>query len=340
MDNNYAEIIEQNLNVMRTIKNFIYDKGFYPLKFKTGLWDEKDYDDPDYRELMKKEFYDYSFMLVEINIKVIPLLKKSLSNLESAYNRLIIDARNLDPALTHFRKQFEDAVFSIENKCGIFEVIRYYLSPLIKHGIINDEECDSYQRLVCDIGRVHSGAVSYICDLFEIKKPWDPEIIEPKSELEHHENSDEKQKDPNEENIVQRKQSKRIAEVDALPQQTLACYIGYCTNDEKNSSILAESVIKELKNCISSMNLAALVVAMEDCEYIHHIKNGLVKRFWEYLKKEHERIVGYESFNRSYNILYVFHNKEKPFPAKYAEYRPIIISYIGILSKAKGRIKK
>lgn len=41
MDNNYAEIIEQNLNVMRTIKNFIYDKGFYPLKFKTGLWGRK-----------------------------------------------------------------------------------------------------------------------------------------------------------------------------------------------------------------------------------------------------------------------------------------------------------
>ena len=79
MDNNYAKIIEQNLNVMRTIKNFIYDKGFYPLKFKTGLWDEKDYDDPDYRKYMEKEFNEYSYMLVDINIRVIPLLKKSLS---------------------------------------------------------------------------------------------------------------------------------------------------------------------------------------------------------------------------------------------------------------------
>ena len=173
MEDNKTKYIESCLSAFRAIKSFVFQKGAYPGNFENGTWKEEDYEDSDYRRVMREDFDDYLKLLALIREQYAQVLCDAVPHVESEYDNLVINSRNLDQAIKLFRKKFDEVLFVIEWKWDMNKILGNYLLPLRNHGIISNEESNLYQDLICDIGLIHCQAVNAVCDVFEIDRPWD-----------------------------------------------------------------------------------------------------------------------------------------------------------------------
>ena len=172
MEDNKTKYIESSLAAFRAIKSFVFQKGAYPGNFDNGTWKEEDYEDPGYRRVMREDFDDYVRLLAFLRKQYAQALCDAVPHIESEYDNLVINSRNLDQAVKLFRKKFDEVFFVIEWKWDINKIICNYLLPLEEHNIISKEEGDIYQDLICEIGLIHCQAVNAVCDVFDMERPW------------------------------------------------------------------------------------------------------------------------------------------------------------------------
>lgn len=172
MEDNKTKYIESSLAAFRAIKSFVFQKGAYPENFDNGTWKEEDYDDPGYRRVMREDFDDYLRSLTIMRKQYAQALCDAVPHIESEYDNLVINSRNLEQAVKLFKKKFGEVLFVIEWKWDINKIILNYLLPLGDHNIISTEKSDFYQNLICDIGLIHCQAVNVICDVFDMERPW------------------------------------------------------------------------------------------------------------------------------------------------------------------------
>lgn len=186
MEDNKTKYIESSLAAFRAIKSFVSQKGAYPGNFDNGTWQEKDFDDPDYRRVMREDFDDYIRLLSIIRKQYAQALCDAIPHIESEYDNLVINSRNLDQAVKLFKKKYGEVLFVIEWHWDINKILKNYLIPLESHDIISHEDSCLYQDLICDIGLIHCQAVNAVCEVFEMERPWDknrPDV--PKVEANH-----------------------------------------------------------------------------------------------------------------------------------------------------------
>ena len=172
MEDNKTKYIESSLAAFRAIKSFVFQKGAYPGNFDNGTWKEEDYDDPGYRRVMREDFDDYLRSLTIMRKQYAQALCDAVPHIESEYDNLVINSRNLEQAVKLFKKKFDEVFFVIEWKWDINKIICNYLLPLEEHNIISKEEGDIYQDLICEIGLIHCQAVNAVCDVFDMERPW------------------------------------------------------------------------------------------------------------------------------------------------------------------------
>ena len=172
MEDSKTKYIESSLVAFRTIKSFVFQKGAYPRTFDNGMWKEEDYKDRDYRRVMRSDFEEYLELLVHVYNKYVKTLYDAMPHIESEYNNLVIDSRNMEQALKLFKDKYEEAMFVIEWEMDINKTLGNYLSPLLKHEIIHPKEADGYQEIICNIGMIYCQAVNVVCDVFSIERPW------------------------------------------------------------------------------------------------------------------------------------------------------------------------
>lgn len=172
MEESKTKYIESSLAAFRAIKSFVFQKGAYPGNFDNGTWKEEDYDDPGYRRVMREDFDNYMRSLAIIRKQYAQALCDAVPHIESEYDNLVINSRNLDQAVKLFRKKFEEVFFVIEWKWDINKIMGNYILPLGSHDIITHEEGNLYQDLICDIGLIHCQAVNVVCDVFDLERPW------------------------------------------------------------------------------------------------------------------------------------------------------------------------
>ena len=96
MEDSKTKYIESSLAAFRAIKTFVFIKGIYPRNFNTGFWDEEDYNDPELRFSMRKEFEQYLEMLASVHNNYVKVLYDTMPHIESEYNNLVINSRNLE----------------------------------------------------------------------------------------------------------------------------------------------------------------------------------------------------------------------------------------------------
>lgn len=186
MEDNKTKYIESSLAAFRAIKSFVSQKGAYPGNFDNGTWQEKDFDDPDYRRVMREDFDDYIRLLSIIRKQYAQALCDAIPHIESEYDNLVINSSNLDQAVKLFKKKYGEVLFVIEWQWDINKILKNYLIPLESHDIISHEDSGLYQDLICDIGMIHCQAVNAVCEVFEMERPWDknrPDV--PKVEAHH-----------------------------------------------------------------------------------------------------------------------------------------------------------
>lgn len=180
MGENKTENIESSIDAFRAIKSFVYQKGAYPRNFDTGFWEDKDFEDSGFRPSIRADFDEYLEMLAFVNNKHAKTLYDAVPNIESEYNNLVINSRNLDQAVKLFRKKFDEVMFAIEWQIDVNKTLKNYLVPLLRHEIISYEESGVYQDFVCNIGLIHCQSVNAVCEVFEMARPWDknrPDVI-------------------------------------------------------------------------------------------------------------------------------------------------------------------
>ena len=186
MEDNKTKYIESSLAAFRAIKSFVSQKGAYPGNFDNGTWKEEDYDDPDYRRVMREDFDDYIRLLSIIRKQYAEALCDAIPHIESEYDNLVINSRNLDQAVKLFKKKYAEVLFVIEWQWDINKILKNYLIPLGNHNIISHEDSALYQDLICNIGLIHCQAVNAICEVFEMERPWDKNRSDvPKVEANH-----------------------------------------------------------------------------------------------------------------------------------------------------------
>ena len=123
MEDNKTKYIESSLAAFRAIKSFVFQKGAYPGNFDNGTWKEEDYDDPGYRRVMREDFDNYLRLLTIIRKQYAQALCDAVPHIESEYDHLVINSRNLDQAVKLFRRKFEEVFFVIEWKWDINKII-------------------------------------------------------------------------------------------------------------------------------------------------------------------------------------------------------------------------
>lgn len=108
MEDNKTKYIELSLSAFRTIKSFVFQKGAYPGNLDNGIWKEGDYEDSDYRKVMREDFDDYLRLLTLIRKQFAQVLCDAVPHVESEYDNLVINSRNLDQAIKLFKKKFDE----------------------------------------------------------------------------------------------------------------------------------------------------------------------------------------------------------------------------------------
>ena len=172
MEDSKTKYIESSLAAFRAIKTFVFIKGIYPRNFNTGFWDEEDYNDPDLRLSMRKEFEQYLEMLASVHNDYAKTLYDAMPHIESEYNNLVINSRNLEQAVKLFKEKYKEAMIVIEYEMDVNQLLLRYLTPLKKHAIISEKEGNGYQEIVCNIGMVYNNAVNVVCKVFDLELPW------------------------------------------------------------------------------------------------------------------------------------------------------------------------
>ncbi len=172
MEDSKTKYIESSLAAFRAIKTFVFIKGIYPRNFNTGFWDEEDYNDPDLRLSMRKEFEQYLEMLASVHNDYAKALYDATPHIESEYNYLVINSRNMEQAVMLFKEKYKEAMIVIEYEMDVNQLLFRYLAPLKKHAIITEKEGDGYQEIICNIGMVYNNAVNVVCKVFDLELPW------------------------------------------------------------------------------------------------------------------------------------------------------------------------
>jgi len=172
MEDCKTKYIESSLAAFRAIKTFVFIKGIYPRNFNSGFWDEEDYNDPDLRLSMRKEFEQYLEMLASVHNDYAKALYDATPHIESEYNYLVINSRNMEQAVMLFKEKYKEAMIVIEYEMDVNQLLFRYLAPLKKHAIITEKEGDGYQEIICNIGMVYNNAVNVVCKVFDLELPW------------------------------------------------------------------------------------------------------------------------------------------------------------------------
>lgn len=172
MEENKTKYIESSLVAFRAIRAFVFQKGAYPKNFDNDFWKEEDYQDSNFRRSMREEFEQYAEMLATVNNTYVNALYEAMPHIESEYNNLVINSRNMEQAVKLFKGKFEEVMFVIEWQLDINKTLGNYLCPLLTHNIISSDEADAYQDIICNIGLYYCQAVNVVCDVFDIERPW------------------------------------------------------------------------------------------------------------------------------------------------------------------------
>ena len=172
MEDSKTKYIESSLEAFRSIKTIIVQNGIYPKNFNTVFWNEEDYNDPDLRLSIRNEFVQYLQILASVHNEYAKALYDAMPNIESEYNNLVINSRNLEQAVKLFKEKYEEAMIVIEYEMDVNQLLLRYLAPLKKHAIITEKEGDAYQEIICNIGMVYNNAVNVVCKVFDLELPW------------------------------------------------------------------------------------------------------------------------------------------------------------------------
>jgi hypothetical protein len=172
MEESKTKNIESSLAAFRAIKTFVFMKGAYPRNFDTGFWDESDYEDPDLRRSMRDGYEQHLEMLAFVYNNYVKALYEAIPHVESEYNSLVINSRNMEQAVKLFSDKYEEAIIAVENELDTNRLLRNYLAHLKEHGIITFDEGNDYQELVCRIGILYNDAVHVVCKVFGLERPW------------------------------------------------------------------------------------------------------------------------------------------------------------------------
>ena len=130
MENSKIQYLESSIAAFRAIRSLVFQKGAYPKSFDAGTWKEEDYEDPDYRRAMRNDFEEYLELLATANNQYAKALYDAMPYVESEYNNLVINSRNMEQAIKLFRKKFEEVMFAIEWYMDINKTLKNYLVPL------------------------------------------------------------------------------------------------------------------------------------------------------------------------------------------------------------------
>ena len=172
MEDSKTKYIESSLEAFRSIKTIIVQNGIYPKNFNTVFWNEEDYNDPDLRLSIRNEFVQYLQILASVHNEYAKALYDAMPNIESEYNNLVINSRNLEQAVKLFKEKYKEAMIVIEYEMDVNQLLLRYLAPLKKHAIITEKEGDAYQEIICNIGMIYNNAVNVVCKIFDLELPW------------------------------------------------------------------------------------------------------------------------------------------------------------------------
>ena len=333
MEDCKTKYIESSLAAFRAIKTFIFIKGIYPRNFNTGFWDEEDYNDPELRLSMRKEFEQYLEMLASVHNDYAKALYDATPHIESEYNYLVINSRNMEQAVMLFKEKYKEAMIVIEYEMDVNQLLLRYLAPLKKHAIITEIEGDAYQEIVCNIGMVYNNVVNVVCKIFDLELPWNH--VNPNAkQISNNKVEENKSSTPDTDIHTEMQQSTISAHTDsfaAAPSQKKPKDIGNHTKPKGNRgrktafsnlwekslvaiiesihdnrvifncNLIAESIKNEIKNCKEDKERAPLVVALEVCELIPVLEGDKVNAFCDILNKEMGNIIEYRTFINHYN---------------------------------------
>lgn len=172
IENSQTKNIEVAIEAFRTIKKAVQEYGFYPRDLKATPLDDEDMDSPTLRQRLRNTFEDYTEIYYAIYNRVLPSLTESMRNIESEYNYLTINSRNLKKALDLFTSKISENLFDFESILKRSGHIKFFIVPLRSHSIISDEEADIYFKTIDDIGYNYCQAAIHIRNVFNIKQPW------------------------------------------------------------------------------------------------------------------------------------------------------------------------
>lgn len=172
MEDSKTKYIESSLAAFRAINTFWFLNGPYSHNSSTELWNEEDYKEETSRRIMREDFERHLEILANVYNTHVKTLYYTVPNIESEYNNIVINARNMEQAVSLFKEKFEKAMFALENECDANQLLKNYLLPLQEHGIITIDEGNDYQELVCRIVMYYTEAVNVICSVFHLERPW------------------------------------------------------------------------------------------------------------------------------------------------------------------------
>ena len=333
MEDSKTKYIESSLAAFRAIKTFVFLKGIYPKNFNSGFWDEEDYNDPKLRLSMRNEFEQYLEMLASVHNEYAKALYDAMPHIESEYNNLVINSRNLEQAVKLFKEKYKESMIVIEYEMDVNQLLLRYLTPLKKHAIISEKEGNGYQEIVCNIGMVYNNAVNVVCKVFDLELPWNhvnPNAEQiPNNKVEKNESST-----PNTDFHTEMQESTISTHTDSvvsdpsskepkdtgnhtkpkgnrgrkpafinLWEKSLVAIIESIPDNRANfvCNEIAESIKNEIKNCKEDKDKAPLVVALEVCELIPVLEGDKVNAFCVILNKEMGNIIEYRTFINHYN---------------------------------------
>ena len=183
IDNSQTKNIEVAIEAFRTIKKAVQEYGFCPRELKTMPLDEEDIDNPALRQRLRNYFDEYANIYVAIYNRVLPALIESMRNIESEYNYLTINSRNLKKALDLFTSKISESLIDLEGISKKSGYMKFFIGPLRSHSIISPEEADMYFQKLNDISWNYCQAAIHIRDVFKIKQPWSTPEWEKNREL-------------------------------------------------------------------------------------------------------------------------------------------------------------
>ena len=183
IDNSQTKNIEVAIEAFRTIKKAVQEYGFCPRELKTRPLDEEDIDNPALRQRLRNTFDEYANIYIAIYNRVLPALIESMRNIESEYNYLTINSRNLKKALDLFTSKISDSLIDLEGISKKSGYMKFFIGPLRSHSIISPEEADMYFQKLNNISWNYCQAAIHIRDVFKIKQPWSTPEWEKNREL-------------------------------------------------------------------------------------------------------------------------------------------------------------